>query len=72
MPVLVIGFRHAAVVCSILRIFLHVMGGGIGDYPGRGHRVTNMLGEGHFTALDLPCASVIPGQQKLLGIVTLG
>ena len=34
--VLVIGFLHAAVLCSVLRVFLHVMSGWVGHDTSRG------------------------------------
>lgn len=72
MTVLIVCFRHTAVLCGILRVFLHVVHGCARNCARRSHSMTHMLGEGYFTAPHFPSASIISLEQKLLGVVALG
>ena len=71
MSVLSITLLHAAVLRTFFGVFLHVVRGRIGDDPGRGHRMTHVLGESDFTAPRLPGTSISPCEQELVGAILL-
>ena len=69
-PMLIIGFLHAAVLCRIFRVFLHVVHRRVRDNACRSHRMTHMFGESDFAAPHLPRASIGPGEQKFVCAIT--
>src|ERR1700730_3922834 len=70
MSVLSITLLHAAVLRSVLGIFLHVVHHRIRDHSGCSHRVTHMLGKSHFTASHFPSTAIASGKQELFRAIT--
>ena len=72
MAVFIVALRHVRVGRRVLRVFFHVVHGGVFHRPGRFDCVNDMVGEGNAVTLHFPGASVLAFEFVFISAVALG